>query len=559
MVQLAGRKVLVASIEQLADEPRDDGEFLPFTYGAHRVAAHLLQPEIPGLELVLRSYWSNDADAIAADFAQEQPDILALSCYVWSAPSLLAAALRHKARWPQTTVVLGGPSARPAMLDHPAWLQWRPAIDAVVVGEGEEVLREIVLLGARTAHDLQGVPGLRLPLANGRTWHTTPPRVLGDLDALASPHQLGIAPRRRTGHLETYRGCPLACAFCEWGVASPANRVFSAEYLVRELQAYRDTGALGAFLVDAGLNMNRRGLRHLMQAEREVRFFADHPLSTEIYAGWLREEDLQFLSEVRHGRLGVGLQTAESDVLKKLGRPHDSARFARGVEQLSEIGRPIVELMLGLPFDSPAGFWRSLQWALALPCAEVHVFWTLVLPDGLMTRAPAGADCSFDPYSLRIERCAGWTHAQLLETAERMHALAREMGGEASDSYWSLPVGRQRQAVQHPDRHVERMFDKVEGVRAKLLPVAPDWRLEHAQEHAGSWRVDLATPHGTLTLTVQRASPQVRAFQVHAGVAVSHTTDSPSAATAAFAARAKALCAVLAKLFEESPTAAPIP
>ena len=440
--------MLLASVEQMADEPRDDGEFLPFTYGAHRLAASLLEPAVPGAQALLCSYPIADAQAMAADFARHQPDILALSAYVWSAPVLLQAAQLHKARFPHATVVIGGPSARPIMVDHPAWQGFSGAIDALVAGEGEEVLRDIVLLPARGPDQLAQIAGVQVPVyTHGRrSWRQGPPCTAGPLDAMPSPHQLAIVPPRRTAHLETFRGCPLACAFCEWGVAGPPSRVFGVDYLVRELRAYQQTGALGAFLVDAGLNLNRRGLHNLIAAEREVGFFADHPLSTEIYAGWLRDEELQFLGRVRCGRLGVGLQSAEPEVLRRMGRPHDNARFLHGVQRLAEVATPVIEIMVGLPFDSPAGFWRTLDWARRLPGSEVHVFWTLVLPDGLMSRAPDGAQCAFDPFSLRMLSCTGWPAQDLASTVGRLGQEARAAGGVASDNYWTFPILGRRAA-----------------------------------------------------------------------------------------------------------------
>ena len=313
----------------------------------------------------------------------------------------------------------------------------------LVAGEGEDVLRELVALPQRDPEALAQVPGVLVWCGDAATakWRPGLPRQARERDAMPSPHQLQLVPLRRTAHLETFRGCPLSCAFCEWGIAGPPSRVFGVDYLQRELQAYSETQALGAFLVDAGLNLNRRGLHNLSEAERRVGFFVNHPLSTEIYAGWLRDEELQFLSRVRCGRMGVGLQTAEPDVLQRMGRPHDNARFMAGVQRLAQVVRPVVEVMVGLPFDSRAGFWRTLDWARQLPCAEIHVFWTLVLPDGLMARAPLGADCRYDPFSLRMLRCAGWSEPELAQTLVQLGTAARAAGGIASDNYWTFPVG----------------------------------------------------------------------------------------------------------------------
>ena len=88
-------------------------------------------------------------------------------------------------------------------------------------------------------------------MSTGEGWHLTGEHEQPILDKLASPFQLGLVPPGKTGHLETFRGCPLSCTFCQWGDLKKTNRIFSVDYLVRELRSFQRLGMKGAMIVDA--------------------------------------------------------------------------------------------------------------------------------------------------------------------------------------------------------------------------------------------------------------------------------------------------------------------
>jgi len=148
-------------------------------------------------------------------------------------------------------------------------------------------------------------PGLTLPA--GGTWHRTPP-ALGpvDLDLLPSPFQLDLMADGAVAYLETFRGCPLSCRFCEWGT-DRGRGIFSADYIAQEMRAFARLQAPAVFLLDAGLNLNIRAFRNLRQAAAETGFLKNTLFWAEIYPTAVRDEHLDFLREVGPAYLGVGL------------------------------------------------------------------------------------------------------------------------------------------------------------------------------------------------------------------------------------------------------------
>jgi len=410
---------------------------LPFGYGARRVQAALLEPRVAGVEVSYLEARSPDPDSLAAELERIDPDLIGASAYIWSFPTLAEVARRAKLARPERVIVFGGPSARPVMFSLGPFRAAADAVDVLVDGEGEGPMRDIVdVLGH--GRPLSDVPGLYLRV--GGAFRPTGQRAPVPLDEFPSPYRLGLTPRGATACLETYRGCPLECTFCEWGAYKLAKEARTERALVAELRALEALEVPEVFLVDAALNLNRRALRSLVAAEAEVGLFARVPLSCEVYATHLREEDYAFLSRCRTRRMGVGLQSFNPRVLGEAKRPFDAARFVEGVTRLAEVAPATIEIILGLPGDDPASFRETLRRALELPCRNVHVFHCLVLPEGLMTRAAPGADMDYDPLTLRMRSCRGFRPQDFEELHSELEALVRERGGVAHEDGWEIDV-----------------------------------------------------------------------------------------------------------------------
>jgi len=457
-IALAGlAPVISQSRHEVREEEQRVLDAFP-SYGVRRVqAAVLADPRGNGDELLMLDRRDKSPDEIVAELLAFEPDVVGFAMYVWSSPTFVEAARMLKAMRPRTTVVLGGPSAHPQLLDLAPYANAFDYADAVVLGEGEETFCEIAALAKRDAHTLANVDGLAIPLAGGG-WHTTTKRVPNpDMDSIASPYQLGLMPHNHAVYVETFRGCPLSCTFCQWGVLD-ANRFLSTGQIVRELEAMKRTSPTYVYVIDAALNLHPRAFRNLAAAEKEVGFFRETVLLSEVYPALLRDEHLEFLRGCRSVHLGVGVQSLDEDVLHNTARPFKPERLRGVLDQFLEIGVADVEIILGLPGDTPERFKRTLDQLLELPCS-VRVYKCLVLPDGLMTRAPAGSDIRFDPLSLELQSCSSWSERDLRAMHDYLDDLsATHPLGSTGGDYWWMFVGshpRCRQAYSHlaePDR-----------------------------------------------------------------------------------------------------------
>ncbi|AKT42255.1 B12-binding domain-containing radical SAM protein [Chondromyces crocatus] len=438
----------------LSMEPRISGaDYTPFSYGVRRIQAALLSdPSLSDVAVHLVESQTQDPEAWVAEVEAVDADLVGFSTYTWSFATFLEVARRLKRSRPDRLMVMGGPSARAAMFALPPWRASLGVVDALVATDGEQIFRDLVRARPKDREALRGIPGLHLSTSSGFT-PTLPAEEIHRLDDLPSPARMGLIHGGRTVPLETYRGCPLSCAFCQWGDLNKPDRIFSEAYLTAELGALKEAGAPSAQLVDAALNLNSRAFRNLAAAERQVGFFRDAMLFACVYPTHLTEQHLEFLSGVPRACLDVGLQSFNKETLDANHRPFKESKFAQVIEELSRLAHVEVEIILGLPGDNPEAFRKTVERARELPC-KVRVFHCLVLPDALMTRAPASFEMKFDPVTLRMASCRGWSEEALARERAWLVETVGRVDGEISADMWSFPAPERarRSVAQHVAR-----------------------------------------------------------------------------------------------------------
>ncbi|KQO86763.1 radical SAM protein [Methylobacterium sp. Leaf90] len=422
--------------------PRPDaqelGELLLPSYGIRRIHAALLgDPDLADASVRLFDRRTADIEAYVADILDFEPDLVGFSIYVWSAPAMIAVARALRARRPSLAIVFGGPSARSAFFDLEPYRPAHAYLDAVVEGDGEEIICEIARLPQLDRAAWERVRGLTLPTATG--WLRTERRPpITALDRIASPYAHGLMPQGGVAYLESFRGCPLSCRFCEWGTKENSKASFSADYIARELDAFRTLEAPAVFLLDAGLNLNIGAFRNLRLANQRSGFLKETLLWAEIYPSIVRDEHLAFIEEIGTAYLGVGMQSMDPAVLRLHDRPSDSPRFEAAVRALARVTNIELQIIAVLPGDTPEGFFRTLDYALSLP-ASVRVYHCLVLPDALLTRSRPEWNVRFNPHTLTMRSCEGWSEDAVARTRAELRRRALAAGGKAGEFWWAFP------------------------------------------------------------------------------------------------------------------------
>src|SRR6266540_741828 len=169
-----------------------------------------------GINSLIVNFSGMGRKEIEALFRHERPDILGLSVFTHNRFESVRLAEVAKAENPSCFIAAGGPHATHRYREI---LQSHPAIDAVVLGEGEETFLDLVRW--RTTQDVPGgivIPGLAI--RDGGDIIRGPVRpLLPKLDSLPFPGRffddaIGIDVRRQLEFIITSRGCPASCVFC---------------------------------------------------------------------------------------------------------------------------------------------------------------------------------------------------------------------------------------------------------------------------------------------------------------------------------------------------------
>jgi len=427
----SGRRVALLACYPLRDAAMPP-QFIS-NHGMRMVEAALRAAELEDLELRVWDLTHTSADGLTAELLEFDPDVVGFSAYLWSFPFFVEVARRLKSDDPRRTIVLGGPSARPSMLSLEPFVDARRWIDVLVINEGEDTFAAIVALRDRHRSKLAELTGVAVPANDG--WEETPPRPLSDLSDLPSPYEMGLVPAGGIGVLQTYRGCPFTCSFCEWGTLESPKRARRVDKLVDEFAAMARNQVTGTLLVDAGLNLNHHAFGNLQRAVEESGFYRDRYLICEVYPAKISDEHIRFLESIARPLVGMGLQSFDHDVLAHVERTYDEKRFARTLEDLRSVATVAIEIILGLPGDTPENFRRSFERARSLPVA-LRVYHCVVLPSALMVRAPESDHLDFDPVSLKLRSCRGWSAEGLQGAVDLITERAEIENGDTGEYFW---------------------------------------------------------------------------------------------------------------------------
>lgn len=309
--------------------------------------------------------------------------------------------------------------------------------------------------------------------------------------------QAGLAARAalKPEEISLYVGipfCPTRCAYCSFVSQS-------VEKSLALVEPYLD--ALTAEIRSAGEMVRRQNLRiralyvgggtpttlsakqlHRLFTELETAFPLGQGLEITVEAGrpdTITAEKLGILKDSGATRVSVNPQTMEAHVLDAIGRRHSPGDIARAMELVADAGFQHVnmDLIAGLPADTPDGFRRSLDACLAFQPDNLTVH-TLALKKGsrlllegssipgpeavtemLDAAEPALRGAGYAPYYLYRQKYMsgsfeniGWTRpgAACLYNIYIMSELC---------SILSLGAGGSTKAVDASRRRIQRFFN----------------------------------------------------------------------------------------------------
>jgi radical SAM superfamily enzyme YgiQ (UPF0313 family) len=340
-------------------------------------------------------------DEVLLRAAAERAGVYLFSNYVWNHDENMRLSAVVKQVNPQNVTIHGGPNTPKYGPDVERFFREHPHVDVAVHGEGEQTFAE--LLAALRGHVGDGPPDLAplddvagLSYRGRSTVVTTGSRDrVTDLNVIPSAILTGLfdgfIPAGPLGGvaLETNRGCPYGCTFCDWGSATLSRiRKFDLDRIFAELEWCARNQVQTVGIADANFGVFERDVEI---AEKIAELKATYGYPKNIGNNYAKNtvkhlsKIIEIFTEagiVAEGKMSM--QSFDDETLAIIRRKNIkvekydelAVEFRRNRLPLS------VDLMLGLPGSTPETFKNDLQ-----ACVDRDVR-ALIQPTMLLPNSP---------------------------------------------------------------------------------------------------------------------------------------------------------------------------
>ncbi|SNB46345.1 radical SAM protein [Geobacter sp. DSM 9736] len=308
-----------------------------------------------GHHAVVANFSRSGWPAIRSFLRESAPDVVAISQFTHNRFESLRLADEVKRQNPKSFVVMGGPHATSRYRDI---LASTSNVDAIVLGEGEDTLREVVDALSKSSspsmHDIRG-----LAFLEGRSVAVTPRRPpLTDMDLLPVPaislvQSWGLDLRRQLEFITTSRGCPAACRFCSspnfW---SRQVRFRSPKTIVEEIRYIRDRFGLIYFSFrDDTFTADRKRVLELCRLLLEEQIYILWNCQSRV--NHLDEELLLAMKRAGCECVQLGVESGSHRLLEALGKRIAPEQVRQAASAIRRVGINLsIYLITGIPGET---------------------------------------------------------------------------------------------------------------------------------------------------------------------------------------------------------------
>lgn len=309
----------------------------------------------------------------------EHPAIYLCSNYLWSHEKSIAISAKVKELSPNSITIHGGPDTPKYEQDSLDYFEQYPHVDIVIRGEGEascaDTLDKLQAVIGQENPDLsvlEGVPGISYR-HNGKVIRNPDRERIADLDTIPSPYLTGLfdafkgVPRLHVT-LETNRGCPYGCTFCDWGSATTSKiRKFDIDRVYGEIEWCSKVKVQSVSQADANFGVFERDVS-IAEKVAEFKTSTGYP---EAFGGSYAKNSTKYLQKIIKVMADadiltqgvLSLQTMDDNTLAAIKRSNIKVDKydALANEMRNSKLQLTVELMMGLPGATLDSFIDDLQ------------------------------------------------------------------------------------------------------------------------------------------------------------------------------------------------------
>lgn len=338
----------------------DNSVYLPYGVGtiiAYCSANDKIKNEYNFSDIIFRREKLADALKKVKD-----PTVVGFSCSVWNLEYNKALAKKIKEKYPDCFVIFGGHSATRELLDE-------DFADCIVFGEGEETFCQLLL--SLPTGDFSQVKNIAYK--NDSEIKETERSKAGNIENYPSAYLSGVFDKiieenkdiEFLAVLETNRGCPYTCSYCDW-CSDKKVRFFSMAKILAEINWLSENKIAYCFCADSNFGMFERD-HEIALALVDAKKKTGYP---EVFRPCYEKNSADRVFKICSTLNSVGMdkgatmayQTLSATALENIGRKNlTMEHFSSLMKKYNEADIPTYsELILGLPGETAESFCRGI-------------------------------------------------------------------------------------------------------------------------------------------------------------------------------------------------------
>jgi hypothetical protein len=301
----------------------------------------------------------------------DNPSMCVFSTYIWNENYNLEVAKAVKEKYPNCLIVFGGPQVDENGID---FLARNKCVTSVVVNEGElsfyQLLTDYATTGKiKKIYSSKRIEELQLPSPYSTSIFN---KIIKD-----NPNT------RWASTIETNRGCPFGCTFCDWGSLTQ-NKIkkFNLEKVFLELDWISDNGIEYLYVADANFGVfyerDKNILERLVENKKRTGF--PHTVNITWYKNQTDQviELINILDEVGLNRgLTLSVQSLNDKTLSSINRKNMEISKLSKIYELCNTNNLsyYTEFILGLPEETFDSWAEGLCKAVSYGChGNIEIF-----------------------------------------------------------------------------------------------------------------------------------------------------------------------------------------
>lgn len=322
------------------------------------------------LDLDLADISGRDTDRLLGETLRGlRPDAVGITSITptWHEAMRIAASVKQALA--ETIVICGGVHAT----RFPEDTLEDGSVDFVAMGESDYTICELL-----ESDSPEAVEGIACRYGNGEVRKSRRP-LINDLDALAMPawelfdtgryRMSHLTERHRPGgYIETSRGCPFGCIYCDKTTFGKRFRAKSAERVVDEIEYMKDRHDFRELhIVDDGFTTNIERAKEIcrMMIERNARI--PFNLFNGIRADRVDGEVLDLMKEAGCYQVAFGVESGNDAVLESVSKGLTKDDIRRAVALCRKRGLETFGFfIIGLPADTAGTVNDTIRFAVEL-------------------------------------------------------------------------------------------------------------------------------------------------------------------------------------------------